>query len=241
MYLVLGPGTQFSNTHARDKALYPTWLATSYLHAHEVEEAATTLARASDLAAGVSSVCPAFRNETVARQLVRAGRRGGGEQRQDDGQGEAGRTGKSGGENPQRSGPGQQPGHRGAGRTGCSDFRPVGSSRAHHRARLSARRSRRHRRGRRPARGTGVARRRPVARGLPPASLIRTRWRSFAPRCLLRFRSRPLGCDSLLPVLLPKGYSVTVYGPDGRGEELSLSGRRRAIAGRGEHRVMLPR
>ncbi|WP_410640458.1 DddA-like double-stranded DNA deaminase toxin [Amycolatopsis sp. lyj-346] len=25
----------------------------------------------------------------------------------------------------------------------------------------------------------------------------------------------PLGCDSLLPVLLPKGYSVTVYGPDG--------------------------
>jgi hypothetical protein len=25
----------------------------------------------------------------------------------------------------------------------------------------------------------------------------------------------PLGCDSLLPVLLPEGYSVTVYGPDG--------------------------
>ncbi|TNC23724.1 DddA-like double-stranded DNA deaminase toxin [Amycolatopsis alkalitolerans] len=25
----------------------------------------------------------------------------------------------------------------------------------------------------------------------------------------------PLGCDSLLPVLLPKGYAVTVYGPDG--------------------------
>jgi hypothetical protein len=25
----------------------------------------------------------------------------------------------------------------------------------------------------------------------------------------------PLGCDSLLHVLLPKGYSVTVYGPDG--------------------------
>lgn len=24
----------------------------------------------------------------------------------------------------------------------------------------------------------------------------------------------PLGCDSLLPVLLPEGYSVTVYGPD---------------------------
>lgn len=25
----------------------------------------------------------------------------------------------------------------------------------------------------------------------------------------------PLGCDSLLPVMLPEGYSVTVYGPDG--------------------------
>ncbi|WP_051767810.1 hypothetical protein [Amycolatopsis vancoresmycina] len=61
----------FDDTHARDKALYLTWLATSYLHAHEIEQAAVTLARAADLAAGVSSVRPAARIETVARQLTR--------------------------------------------------------------------------------------------------------------------------------------------------------------------------
>ncbi|MEV6879774.1 hypothetical protein [Amycolatopsis sp. NPDC051128] len=63
----------FDDTHARDKALYLTWLATSYLHAHEVEQAAATLTRAVDLAAGVSSVRPAARIESVARQLKRYG------------------------------------------------------------------------------------------------------------------------------------------------------------------------
>lgn len=61
----------FDDTHARDKALYLTWLATSYLHAHEVEQAAATLAHAADLAAGVSSVRPAVRIQAVARQLTR--------------------------------------------------------------------------------------------------------------------------------------------------------------------------
>lgn len=61
----------FDDTHARDKALYLTWLATSYLHAHEVEQAAATLAHAVDLAAGVSSVRPAIRIQAVARQLTR--------------------------------------------------------------------------------------------------------------------------------------------------------------------------
>jgi tetratricopeptide (TPR) repeat protein len=61
----------FDDTHARDKALYLTWLATSYLHAHEVEQAAATLTRAIDLAAGVSSVRPSVRIQAVARQLTR--------------------------------------------------------------------------------------------------------------------------------------------------------------------------
>ncbi|HWD06725.1 MAG TPA: helix-turn-helix transcriptional regulator [Amycolatopsis sp.] len=61
----------FDDTHARDKALYLTWLATSYVHAHEVEQAAATLARAADLAAGVGSVRPAVRIQAVARQLKR--------------------------------------------------------------------------------------------------------------------------------------------------------------------------
>ncbi|QKV74165.1 helix-turn-helix transcriptional regulator [Amycolatopsis sp. Hca4] len=61
----------FDETHARDKALYLTWLATSYLHAHEVEQAAATLTRAHELAAGVSSVRPAVRIQAVARQLTR--------------------------------------------------------------------------------------------------------------------------------------------------------------------------
>ncbi|MFJ1764062.1 hypothetical protein ACIOD2_27355 [Amycolatopsis sp. NPDC088138] len=61
----------FDDTHARDKALYLTWLATSYLEAREVEQAAATLARAADLAAGVSSVRPAVRIGVVARRLAR--------------------------------------------------------------------------------------------------------------------------------------------------------------------------
>ncbi|WP_410618486.1 hypothetical protein [Amycolatopsis sp. cmx-8-4] len=61
----------FDDTHARDKALYLTWLATSYLQAGEVEQAAATLTRAVDLAAGVGSVRPATRITAVARRMAR--------------------------------------------------------------------------------------------------------------------------------------------------------------------------
>lgn len=61
----------FDDTHARDKALYLTWLAASYLQACEVEQAAETLGHAADLAAGLTSVRPARRIETVARRLAR--------------------------------------------------------------------------------------------------------------------------------------------------------------------------
>ncbi|MFI9452730.1 helix-turn-helix domain-containing protein [Amycolatopsis sp. NPDC052450] len=61
---------EFDDTHARDKALYLTWLATSYLQAREVEQAAATLGHAADLAAGATSVRPARRIETVARRLA---------------------------------------------------------------------------------------------------------------------------------------------------------------------------
>lgn len=59
----------FDDTHGRDKALYLTWLASSYLQAREVEQAATTLGRAHELSAGVASVRPLARFADVARQL----------------------------------------------------------------------------------------------------------------------------------------------------------------------------
>ncbi|WP_093573021.1 hypothetical protein [Amycolatopsis rubida] len=61
----------FDDTCARDKSLYLTWLATSYLQAREVEQSAATLTRAHDLAAGVASTRPAARICAVARNLDR--------------------------------------------------------------------------------------------------------------------------------------------------------------------------
>ncbi|RJQ92317.1 hypothetical protein D5S19_00645 [Amycolatopsis panacis] len=61
----------FDDTCARDKALYLTWLATSYLQAHEVEQAAATLCRAHELAVGVASTRPGVRIAAVARKLDR--------------------------------------------------------------------------------------------------------------------------------------------------------------------------
>lgn len=61
----------FDDTHARDKSLYLTWLASSYLQAHEIEQAASTLARAHTLATGVNSTRPTTRIHAVARQLTR--------------------------------------------------------------------------------------------------------------------------------------------------------------------------
>ncbi|GAA2345059.1 XRE family transcriptional regulator [Streptomyces kunmingensis] len=50
--------TRFDDTRARDKALYLSWLAESYLAAGEVEGAATTAGRALSLSAGIASVRP---------------------------------------------------------------------------------------------------------------------------------------------------------------------------------------
>lgn len=48
----------FDDAHARDKALYLSWLSESYLTAGEIEESATVAARVLDLSAGVASVRP---------------------------------------------------------------------------------------------------------------------------------------------------------------------------------------
>jgi transcriptional regulator with XRE-family HTH domain len=61
----------FDDTHGRDKALYLTSLASSYLQAHEVEHAATTLAQAHSLAAGVASARPTARITRIAGKLAR--------------------------------------------------------------------------------------------------------------------------------------------------------------------------
>ncbi|BCM64839.1 MULTISPECIES: helix-turn-helix domain-containing protein [Streptomyces] len=59
----------YSDHNARDKALYLSWLASSYLTAGEVEEAARVTGRALDLASGVASVRPQQRIALVLNQL----------------------------------------------------------------------------------------------------------------------------------------------------------------------------
>lgn len=61
--------SRFDDTHARDKSLYLSWLAASYLSAGEVEEAAAVTGRALDLADGVASVRPRQRLAAVLAQL----------------------------------------------------------------------------------------------------------------------------------------------------------------------------
>ncbi|MYW48898.1 helix-turn-helix transcriptional regulator [Streptomyces sp. SID161] len=61
--------TRYDDRHARDKALYLSWLATAYLTAGEIEEAAAVTGRALDLAAGVASVRPRQRLDLVLAQL----------------------------------------------------------------------------------------------------------------------------------------------------------------------------
>ncbi len=61
----------YDDTHARDKALYLTWLATSYLDAGEPEQAAVVIGRAFDLATGIGSVRPAARVGRVLHRLQR--------------------------------------------------------------------------------------------------------------------------------------------------------------------------
>ncbi|TGN72613.1 XRE family transcriptional regulator [Streptomyces bauhiniae] len=60
----------FEDAHARDKALYSTWLAEAYATAGEVEEAAAVTVRAADLADGVASVRPRRRIRQVVSTLA---------------------------------------------------------------------------------------------------------------------------------------------------------------------------
>ena len=60
---------QYDDAHARDKTLYLSWLADSYLTAGEVEQAAAVTGRALDLSAGVASVRPRQRLSPVLWKL----------------------------------------------------------------------------------------------------------------------------------------------------------------------------
>lgn len=59
----------FDDAQARDKSLYLSWLADSYLSAGEIEQAATITGRALELSAGVASVRPRQRIQPTVRQL----------------------------------------------------------------------------------------------------------------------------------------------------------------------------
>jgi hypothetical protein len=56
--------------HARDKSLYLTWLADSYIDAAEVEQAASVMSRVLGLSAGIGSVRPRQRAVTVIQRLA---------------------------------------------------------------------------------------------------------------------------------------------------------------------------
>lgn len=59
----------YDDSHARDKALYLSWLADSYLVAGEVEQAVATADRALDLANGIASVRPRARLAPFLQRL----------------------------------------------------------------------------------------------------------------------------------------------------------------------------
>ncbi|MEU8968571.1 XRE family transcriptional regulator [Streptomyces monashensis] len=61
--------TEYDDAHARDKSLYLSWLAESYVTAGEVEQAAAVTGRALDLCAGVASVRPRKRLAPVLERL----------------------------------------------------------------------------------------------------------------------------------------------------------------------------
>jgi tetratricopeptide (TPR) repeat protein len=64
---------RFDDAHARDKALYSSWLAESYLAAGEVEQAAEVAGQVLGLSAGVASVRPRQRITPVLRELAAHG------------------------------------------------------------------------------------------------------------------------------------------------------------------------
>jgi tetratricopeptide (TPR) repeat protein len=61
--------TRYDDTHSRDKALYLTWLAHAHLDADDPERAAAATDHALELAAGVGSVRPGDRIQSVLRRL----------------------------------------------------------------------------------------------------------------------------------------------------------------------------
>ncbi|GAA2104075.1 hypothetical protein [Actinomadura alba] len=66
-----GALANYDDTHARDKALYLTWLAEAYLDAGEVEQGADTLSGAIALSADVASVRPHRRIHEVLHRMRR--------------------------------------------------------------------------------------------------------------------------------------------------------------------------
>ena len=62
--------SRYDDAHARDKALYLSWLADAYLTAGEVEQAAAVTRRALDLSEGVASVRPRQRLSPVLERLA---------------------------------------------------------------------------------------------------------------------------------------------------------------------------
>lgn len=60
----------YEETHARDKALYLSWLADAYLEANETEQACLTAGRALRLCAGVGSVRPGRRLDLFLDRLA---------------------------------------------------------------------------------------------------------------------------------------------------------------------------
>lgn len=61
---------RYDDSHARDKALYLSWLADSYLTAGEIEQAAKVTGWALDLANGVASVRPKQRLAPFLKRLA---------------------------------------------------------------------------------------------------------------------------------------------------------------------------
>ncbi|MFJ6196931.1 helix-turn-helix domain-containing protein [Micromonospora sp. NPDC092111] len=60
---------RFDDTHARDKALYLSWLADAYLDANEVEQACATATTAVRLSGGVGSIRPGQRLAALLNRL----------------------------------------------------------------------------------------------------------------------------------------------------------------------------
>ncbi|MBE1485232.1 helix-turn-helix domain-containing protein [Plantactinospora soyae] len=60
---------RYEDTHARDKALYLSWLADAYLDANEVEQGCTVAERAVRLSADVGSIRPGQRIEAFVGRL----------------------------------------------------------------------------------------------------------------------------------------------------------------------------